>query len=339
MQVIDADGHIRESAEEISSYMPHGQRSSQVFPALDHLHRSVLRQGGGFQKTPDAEEWVEFLDEAGIDWTVVYPTDGLAVGRISSDDAAVVVCRAYNDWLSERFARMSPRIKGVALLPLQDPEAAAEELHRAVTELHFAAGMLPSNGEGLKAHLGAKMFWPLYEEAEKLGCALAVHGGCHHHLGMDTFSTFYGVHALGHPLGIMIQAMAMLSHGIFERFPKLRVGYLEGGAAWVPFMMDRLDRSYHTHIQLDREGTQIVGPEPGEKASAYFRRHVRDGRIFVGFDCDDETLGYACPAPDRSPSCSPATSPTRASMPPRAATRWRSYSTATTSRRPTSRRC
>ena len=96
--------------------------------------------------------------------------------------------------------------------------------------------MLPSNGEGLQNHLGAKLYWPIYEEAEKLNCSLAVHVGSLHHLGMDTFSTYYPVHAIGHPVGIMIQAAAMLSHGIFDRFPNLRVGYLEGGSTWVPIL-------------------------------------------------------------------------------------------------------
>ena len=58
----------------------------------------------------------------------------------------------------------------------------------------------------------------------------------------------------------MIQASGMVAHGVFDRFPKLRVAFLEGGAIWVPFMMDRLDRSYHDgHKQLDLEGNLIGG--------------------------------------------------------------------------------
>src|SRR5256884_9176786 len=92
----------------------------------------------------------------------------------------------------------------------------------------------------------------------------------------------------------MIQAAGMLAHGVFDRFPKLRVAFLEGGATWVPFMMDRLDRSYHDgHVQLDLNGDLIGGPKQGEKASAYFKKQLRDGRIFVGFDCDDDGLGTA----------------------------------------------
>ena len=123
---------------------------------------------------------------------------------------------------------------------------------------------------------------------------LAVHVGCLHRMGLDSFTTYYPAHALGHPFSLMIQCAGMLAHGVFDRYPDLRVAFLEGGATWVPFMMDRLDRSYHHgHRQLDREGRLIGGPAPGEKASEYFRKQLSAGRIFAGFDCDDDGLNTA----------------------------------------------
>jgi predicted TIM-barrel fold metal-dependent hydrolase len=193
-------------------------------------------------ENPGPQEWVRFLDDTGISCSVLYPTFGLAVGRFVSEHWAIAACRAYNNWLHEKFTSKNSRLKGMALLPIQDVEAAALELRRAVKELGMLGGMLPSNGEGIKNHLGAKVYWPLYAEAEKLGSSLAVHVGSLHHLVMDGFSTYYPVHALGHPFGITIQAAGMLAHGIFERFPKLRVAFLEGGSTWVPFFLDRLDR-------------------------------------------------------------------------------------------------
>lgn len=155
-------------------------------------------------------------------------------------------------------------------------------------------GMLPSNGDAIQGHFGNKVYWPLYEEAEKLGVGLAVHVGALHHMGMDAFTTYYPVHALGHPFSLMIQCGAMISHGVFQRFPKLRVAFLEGGATWVPFMMDRLDRSYHPgHVQMDINGNLIGGPKPGQKASEYLKDLMRAGSIFVGFDCDDDGLNTA----------------------------------------------
>jgi len=110
---------------------------------------------------------------------------------------------------------------------------------------------------------------------------------------MDTIGVYYPVHALGHPFGIMAQAAAMLSYGVFDRFPKLRVGFLEGGATWVPFFMDRLDRSYPHHLQVDINDEFLPSSRPDVMASEYFRRHVKAGRIFIGFDGDDHGLGYA----------------------------------------------
>ena len=296
LQIIDADGHINDHAcgEEIAAYMPKGIQMAKLFPEFDHLHFRYLKQNRRATGNPSADDWSRFLDETGIKWTVLYPTAGLALGRIVSEQWAVIACRAYNNWLYDRFLTKNPRLKGVALLPLQDVDAAVEELRRGVRDLGMLGGMLPSNGEAIQGHLGKKTYWPIYEEAEKLGCALAVHVGALHHLGLDSFSTYYPAHALGHPFSLMVQAAGMLAHGVFERFPNLRVAFLEGGATWVPFMMDRLDRSYHDgHMQLDVEGNLIGGPAVGEKASDYFRKQLSAGRIFVGFDCDDDGLGTA----------------------------------------------
>jgi uncharacterized protein len=304
MQIIDADGHINDHAcgEEIARYMPKGNQMARLFPELDHLHFRYLKKNRRNTGNPTPDDWLEFLDKTGISWAVLYPTAGLAVGRIIAEEWAIVACRAYNTWLYERYLNHDPRLKGVGLIPLQNVDAAIAELRRAVKELGMVGGMLPSNGEAIQGHLGSKIYWPLYEEAEKLGCALAVHVGCLHHMGFDSFSTYYPAHALGHPFSLMIQAAAMLAHGVFDRFPSLRVAFLEGGATWVPFVMDRLDRSYHDgHVQLDLEDNLIGGPKPGEKASEYFKAQLREGRIFVGFDCDDDGLGTAIRKGGREP--------------------------------------
>jgi predicted TIM-barrel fold metal-dependent hydrolase len=296
MQIIDADGHINDHAcgEEIAAYMPKGNQMAKLFPEFDHLHFRYLKQNRRATGIPSAEDWNAFLDKTEIAWTVLYPTAGLAVGRIMAPDWAVIACQAYNNWLHEKFLRRNSRLKGMALVPFQDIDAAVGELRRAVKELGMLGAMLPSNGEAILGHWGNKIYWPLYEEAQKLGCPLAVHVGCLNHMGLDSFATYYPAHALGHPFSLMIQASAMLAHGVFQQFPNLRVAFLEGGATWVPFMMDRLDRSYHAgHVQLDVDGNLLGGPEPGEKASDYFKRQLRAGRIFVGFDCDDDGLNTA----------------------------------------------
>jgi len=101
MEIIDADGHVNDGAgqDEIARYMPAGNRLSQVFPVLDHLHFHYLRPGANRAglENPGPQEWVRFLDDTGISCSVLYPTFGLAVGRFVSEHWAIAACRAYNN--------------------------------------------------------------------------------------------------------------------------------------------------------------------------------------------------------------------------------------------------
>ena len=84
LQIIDADGHINDHAcgAEIARYMPKGNQMANLFPELDHLHFRYLKQKRRATGNPSPEDWNEFLDKTDIAWSVLYPTAGLAVGRI-----------------------------------------------------------------------------------------------------------------------------------------------------------------------------------------------------------------------------------------------------------------
>ena len=165
LPVIDADGHVIED-ESIVDYIEEPYRSqaskrilTRVFPSLDHHHLGLkyLSEGafgGGKPVTP--EDWRSFVEEAGFECSVLYPTWGLAMGNISMPDWACAVAHAYNSWLYDRYLKDNPRLKGMALLPLQDPREAVKELRRAVTELGMLGAMLPSRG--LPMDLGHKTY-------------------------------------------------------------------------------------------------------------------------------------------------------------------------------------
>ncbi len=218
-RIIDGDGHIMEDTVAIiarmeSPYREIAARKGVVFPPLDHLH-----SGRAVETPPQRDQrpavgpkgWLEFLDDVGIEWTVLYPTTALSYGKIVSLDYAVSVSKAYNDWLYETYVKFNSRFKGMAILPMQDPQEAAKELRRAVTELGMLGAMMPSNG--LAHPLGSKMYWPIYEEANNLGCCLAVHGGAHDRFGMDHMNMYVPVHALGHPWGLTINCADILYTG------------------------------------------------------------------------------------------------------------------------------
>jgi uncharacterized protein len=71
------------------------------------------------------------------------------VSRIREPDYATVVCEAYNDYVYDHYAKVSDRLKPIAVIPPQDPERAALELRRAAEQLGYRAAVIRTTGLGL----------------------------------------------------------------------------------------------------------------------------------------------------------------------------------------------
>ena len=100
------------------------------------------------------------------------------------------------------------------------------------------------------------------------------------------------MHALGHPFGIIINLAGMAFNGVFDRFPNLRVGFLEAGVGWLLFCLERFDGSYEAFKPYNLRG-EFIQLQPGEKLSGYIRRQIDAGRIFIGCEGDEPLLPYA----------------------------------------------
>ncbi len=297
-RVIDGDGHIIEDFQAIVSYMPSpyremfDKRPESIFPPLDHLHsaRAVETPPQRDGRPPVGPEgWAAFLDDVGIERTVLYPTRALAFGHVESLDFSVVLARAYNDWLCETYVRADERFNGMAIIPLQDPPEAVKELRRAVTELGMRGAMLPSNG--LPMLLGSKAYWPIYEEAERLGCCLSVHGGAHDRFGMDHLNMYVPVHALGHPWGLAVNCASIVYNGIFDQFPGIKIGFLEGGVAWLLLCLERFHSSHETHFQYLPPGVPGLGED--RRPDRYIIEQIEADRMFVGCETEELSMPFA----------------------------------------------
>ena len=302
--IIDGDGHVFEDNEAIVRHFPYKIETgritfrSSLFPGNSHIQYSLTQTppgsfGAGADgqfHNPGPEGWLKFLDQTGFEYTVLFPTHGQRIGRLVDRDYAVGVARAYNEWLAETYLRRDSRFKGVAILPLHDAEAALEELRHAVTQLGMSAVLFPATGVHL--NLGAKQFWPLYAEAARLNCPVVVHGGGHWDLGMDTMNVSTGANAIGHPMSVMIAMAEMLLNNLFERYPTLHVGYLEGGPLWLIMAMERLSRSYEAGTPLNPRGELLHLPE-GQSLADYIRTLIKAGRLVVGIEGGESDLPYA----------------------------------------------
>ena len=279
---IDADGHVRDGDQQYRKYLeaPYHKRQS-IMVGGDSFDRQMFGTLGGPREL-DAQGWLDILDEGGVETTVLYPTGGLSVGFINEPDFAVAFCRAYNNYITEEFVKVSPRLKAVAILPLQDPQEAARELTRAVTELNLVGAMLPADGPYL---LGKSSVDPIYAEAERLGTMLAIHaGGSLRGRGLDEylFDRFLQAHILSHSGAQMRQMTSIILEGVPERFPNVRLAFLEAGCTWVPYWMDRMDEEF------EFRGAQEA-PVLTKKPSEY----VRDINVYVACEPEEQLLPEA----------------------------------------------
>jgi hypothetical protein len=286
-RILDGDGHVIERDSELFEYLeaPYAGNTTLLgypfFPALDGYNRGAMMARLGIHKSYEItpQHWVDALDKSGMESTVLYPTAGLAFAMIQDPEWARALARAYNGWFSDRYYGLCKRLRGMALIPLQNVPEAVKELRRAVTELGMVGAVLPANSAdiGVRRALGHPEFWPIYEEAERLNVPIATHGAPSMNLGINSFNHFAMTIALEHPIAQMIQMTSLVMEGVFDRFPRLRVGFLEAGTGWVPYMMDRLDRSYEV---LQRNGRREFSEHLRKKPS----EHFASGRMY--FSCE-----------------------------------------------------
>lgn len=244
-KMIDADGHIREIESDVFEYLPehYKQRREAVlyFPLLPHhgWHRQAGRRGMGSSfLIPSLQDWQKALDQGNIEAAVVYPTRFMHIGQVGMVEFAIDLSRAYNDYLFDRFLRHDSRLKGIAVLPLQDIAAAVTELRRAIREYGMVGGLLPA--DGLPRPLGHQDFYPLYEEANRLGCMLAVHSQ-NSLRNNDLFMWRDEAATLAHVWPQMRQFTNLMFSGVLGIYSDLRIAFLEAGCGWVPYLMSKMD--------------------------------------------------------------------------------------------------
>jgi len=217
------------------------------------------------------------MDREGIEVSVLFPTSAFGITQSPEKDYAAAFCRGYNDWIAS-VCKESPRLKGIGLVPFQDVPAALAEVNRAITKLGLAGITIASFG--LKDHLGAPIFWPIYEELERLNTPLLVHNSRQGPAGEIRFDTFLFAHTVARPFETMIDCAALIYGGVAEKFPKLRIAFLECGCGWVPYWMDRMDEEW--------EKRQCEAPLLKAKPSEY----ITQGNWFFAAEPEESTLPY-----------------------------------------------
>jgi uncharacterized protein len=295
-RIIDSDLHVEEPSNFLDDYLAEPYRSmtkiansappGEVSLVSYELNGRRYRTGraGAIQKLKvrkpplhafrelTAQDHLDGMDVEGIDIGVVFPTQGnglMAAFEDLAPDYAGAIAHAYNSWMRD-FCNTSPtRLIPTAIVNYADPVGAAAEARRAVQELGAVAIVGTCNIiNGHQPH--DPHYDPLWKELEQLGVPVCFHPTGHRpQEGMPTRfrnpDSDTIAHALTNPFLNMMNLASFTTGGVFERFPKLRAGFLETSASWITWLLWRLDEHW-----------ELFGPDErwtlSMKPSQYFHR-------------------------------------------------------------------
>jgi predicted TIM-barrel fold metal-dependent hydrolase len=152
------------------------------------------------------------------------------------------LARAYNRFVVERILPSEPRLRALLYLPVFDPDACYKMI-ADFGDKPGVSGYMVTATHQVPVHDNRLM--RTYAELEERGLPLAFHGGFNWTDGsFKTHNRFIAAHALGFTFYNMVHMANWIVNGMQERFPKLKVIWMESGLAWIPFMMQRLDNEY-----------------------------------------------------------------------------------------------
>lgn len=304
MPIIDADTHVDET-EETWAYMEEGERQfrpTTSYPREQDPSRPPIRywlidgkrqirfvrndrQTNTTAETReliDVEARLRDMDRMGVDIQVIYPTLFL-VEFTERPEVALALRHSYNRWMADRWARSGGRLRWVMLPPTLTMDKALEELRFAKD--HGACGVLKKGDREAGFWLNDPYFFPLYEEAERLDMPICFHTGS----GVPdftparqfTFSRFYRI-----ALPVVHACQSLILHGVPGQFPRLRFGFIEATASWVPFVLYDLRRG----LAKNRER-----PDSVLRAALQYHEVPEDvlakNRMYVSCQVDED-LGY-----------------------------------------------
>jgi len=191
----------------------------------------------------DVELGHRWMDAMSVDYACLFPTLLLAIGLHPSTEMEVELCWAYNRWLTETaLPAAGGRFYSMLCMPFSEPDEALRHVE-AFGDRKHVTGFMITSVRSLPVHHNSYM--KVYRAMEERGLALSFHSAIN--MGEPVFKSlnrFASVHALGFPFYNILHLTNWVTNGMGERFPALPVIWIEGGLAWIPFLMQRLDHEF-----------------------------------------------------------------------------------------------
>lgn len=250
MRIVALEEHV--SFPELTRRIPKELITARGWPSPDSPNLPMQQVESQLQEVGD--ERLRKMDEAGITVQVL-SVSGEGADLLDATEGPALA-RDYNDALAQKIAVHPNRFAGFAHLPMTAPEAAADELERTVTELHFCGAMI--NGMTDNQFLDHPRFAPLLQRAEALNVPLYLHPNVPpiavrqmYYEGLPlALSTQLGMAGFGWHAETAIHVLRLILSGTFEKYPNLQliIGHM---GETLPVMMARCDNVFRpemTHL-------------------------------------------------------------------------------------------
>jgi uncharacterized protein len=283
--IIDVDIHHRaKNDSEVFSYLPKqwqtytgGVAPMPLRPpnvTISKLLDNSARLATAFPPdgSPPGSDY-EFLRDQLLDtynyWRGILTHDLGEFGQHLNRYYAVELCRAANEWNIERWLSVDERLYSVIAVPTGSPEEAADEIRRVGQHRKFVSVLIAGNSLGRP--LGDPIYHPIFAAAAEMDLSIAVHIAANRPNSQITAaggalsSGIVGTSQYGQEA--MHSVTSLIVHGVFEKFPSLRVIFKEFGAGWLPTIIWGMDRQY--------EQLKFESPWVKRWPSEYIHDHIR----------------------------------------------------------------
>ena len=221
------------------------------------------------------------MDTAGVDVSIIFAStaDSLSAMREVAFESALH--SAYHRYISDYCADSGDRLWWIGVSTMRDIPASVAQLHYwAQADPHFA-GMQISRVCPDGSLLDNPDLHPLYAASQELDLPLWVHGGANRPPLTPWVDAPNGLY---HSIGGQYAMAALIGGGVFDLFPKLRVGLFESFGGWMPYVLEKLDEGY----------------KPGGRTTPLLKRTpseiVADGNLFCSMEADEKHIAYAMEA-------------------------------------------
>jgi predicted TIM-barrel fold metal-dependent hydrolase len=206
----------------------------------------------------------------GVAGEVLYPSQGLFYFRVADTPLMSAIFRAYNDWLADFCATDPSRLKGIAMVNLDDVQEGIRELERAA-RLGLAGAMITEYPLEHRRY-DQPEYEPFWAAAEALGMPLSLHTATRRQGKIRGAGEKTLRDASSRSTKAFYPALSMcdmIFSGVFERYPRLTLAIVEFELSWAPHILTSMDYTYR-----ERTGEAIYRFKDGMRPSDFFHRNV-----------------------------------------------------------------